>query len=290
MPCNATTEPYFTHRRVGFMVASVLATSLAVTGLGGCGLAESEPEPSDALLVVLADLTPSGLLEEAAQRRHITDVVVPLAIAHDAEVVLAAIDDAALVDPEPRGGADFDRAAAQGNDVLAEKLLDDARAELARDVDDLFASAAGRSSRGSDVAGAVAWAAGTLGDTRDAGGAGGSGGEVQAAGAGGGAGGGDSVWRGLAVLSDAISTIPPCTMTRPPLADVEAAITSCFAGRVPDLTGTDAYFLGAGVMPGGEPTPVDVGLLEAFWTAVVERGGGSLQAFGPTVLGPTTDT
>jgi hypothetical protein len=75
-------------------------------------------------------------------------------------------------------------------------------------------------------------------------------------------------------------------MTRPPLADVEAALTTCFGDTLPDLGGTEAWFLGAGAMPGGEPAPVDVGLLEAFWTAAVERGGGTLVAFGPTVLGP----
>jgi hypothetical protein len=42
-------------------------------------------------------------------------------------------------------------------------------------------------------------------------------------------------------------------------------------------------------MPGGEPAPVDVGLLETFWTTAVERGGGTLVAFGPTVLGPAAE-
>lgn len=266
------TRPYITRRGTQFMAAPALAAGLLSLGVGGCGLTEEEPRSSDAVLILLADLTPSGILEQDAQRRHIDDVVIPLAVEHDANVVLAVIDDAALVDPEPRGGADFDRAAAQGNQVAEQKLVAQARRDLVADVDALFTGAASHPSRGSDVAGAVAWAADTL--------------RVDAATTSG-SGNGEGTWYGLAVLSDAISTIPPCAMTSPPMADVEAAISACFAGSLPDLRGTEVWFLGAGVMPDGEPPPVDVHLLEAFWAAVVERGGGSFAAFAPTVLGPT---
>ena len=48
----AMAKPYSVHRRVRIMVAAT-ATTLVAAGLGGCGLVESDPEPSDGQSVLL---------------------------------------------------------------------------------------------------------------------------------------------------------------------------------------------------------------------------------------------
>jgi hypothetical protein len=54
---------------------------------------------------------------------------------------------------------------------------------------------------------------------------------------------------------------------------------------LPDLGGVHVYFLGATAYAGERP-PVAPDVLERFWTDVVERGGGTVEQFAPTVLGP----
>lgn len=238
--------------------AVLLAAGLALTGCAAEDLlAGGAPAPSDAVLVVLADVTPSGRAALASQRRHVADVVVPLAAAQRAVVVLTTIDDAALDDPEIRR-VSFDTAAAAGNQVVAADIETAARADLLAELDAIFA--AGSTARSSDVAGAIAWAAATLREAGDD-------------------------WRGLVVLSDAVSTAAPCNLMLAPASATEATVDACFPAGVPDLAGVEVLFLGATTYPQGEEPLVDPAALENFWRTVVERGGGSVGAFGPTVLG-----
>ncbi|HEX6423647.1 MAG TPA: hypothetical protein VFZ79_09220 [Acidimicrobiales bacterium] len=239
--------------------AVLLTAGFALPACAGAdGLfGESTPEPTGAVLIVLADLTPSGRAAVESQRRHVEDVVVPLARAHRAEVVLTTIDDAALDDPGIRR-VSFDTAAAAGNPVVAADIETAATTDLLAALDAVFA--AGSTARTSDVAGAVGWAAATLGQSGDG-------------------------WHGLVVLSDAVSTAAPCNLMLAPTSATEATVDACFPAGVPDLAAVEVFFLGASTYPQGEEPLVDPAALEGFWRTVVERGGGSVGAFGPTVLG-----
>jgi hypothetical protein len=259
----ALTLPTYIHKGGRYRVERLLLfMPLLLTPLG-CGFVESEPKPSGAVLVVLGDRSPSGMAAQDSQRRHVSDYFAPLAAEHEARVVVASIDGAALDEPEYQDSATFDTAAAQDNPDGEANIREEGRRELLAETDALFAAGAEASS--SDVAGALGWAATTLRHAR----------------------GGDG-WRGVAILSDAVSTAPPCNMLLSPPVDVEAAIAACFPAGVPDLTGVDVYFAGATAYPGVERPPVAADVLEAFWTAVVERGGGTLRAFAPTLLGEST--
>jgi hypothetical protein len=230
----------------------------------GCGFVESEPEASGAVLVILGDRSPSGMAAQDSQRRHVSDYFAPLASEHEARVVVASIDGAALDEPEYQDSATFDTAAAQDNPDGEANIRAEGRRRLLAETDALFAAEA-EAANSSDVAGALGWAATTLRNAR-----------------------GGEGWRGVAILSDAVSTAPPCNMLLSPPVDIEAAIAACFPAGVPDLTGVDVYFAGATAYPGVERPPVAADVLEAFWTAVVERGGGTLRAFAPTLLGEST--
>jgi hypothetical protein len=241
-----------------------IGLSAAVLGmLGGCAWAGSAPASSHAELVVLVDLTPSGLAGQAGQRQHIEHYVVPLAVQQRATIQLATINDAALREPTIQGEFSFDTAEAEGNRLVSSELVAGARADLLAAVDRLLV--AGSPAEASDVIGAVAWAAKTL------------------------AGSGPG-WHGIVVLSDAVNTVVPCNMAvLPPSAD-GATISACFPAGVPSLVGDDLYFLGATAYAGVDQPPVDPVGLEQFWRTVVDQGRGKVQAFGPTVLGPPTAT
>jgi hypothetical protein len=245
--------------RGGTIPHSLIAAATAgLLAGGGCGFLEEEPAPSGSMLVVLADLTPSGRAAEASQRRHVADVVVPLAETNGAEVVLVPIDDAALEDPLAHVTVSFDDVSAGGNELVAGEIRAAARRELLTETDALFA--AGSDARGSDVAGALSWAASTVKSSSDG-------------------------WGGIVLLSDAVSTSPPCNMTLTSPSDTDIAVADCFPSGVPDLGGVHVYFLGATAYSGERP-PVAPDVLERFWTDVVERGGGTVEQFAPTVIGP----
>jgi hypothetical protein len=224
----------------------------------GCGLLESEPEPSGAVMVLLPDLSESGVAAQDAQRRHVTEVFAGVAAEHEARVLLASIDEAALDDPHIDESATFDTSAAQGNPKGREDIRRLARATLAEEVYTLFAAASSGAPK-TDLSGALAWAAATL----------------RTAGTG---------WKGIAVLGDAVSTAAPCNMLLAPPVDVDTAIAACFPAGVPDLAGVEVWFAGATAYAGTDRPPVAADVLEQFWTAVVERGGGTVVAFAPTVL------
>ena len=263
----ALTLRTYIHERGRYRVKRFLLLMPLLLALLGCGFVESEPEPSGAVLVILGDRSPSGMAAQDSQRRHVSDYFAPLAAEHEARVVVASIDGAALDQPEYQDSATFDTAAAQGNPDGEANIRDEGRQELLAETDALFATEAeAQAANSSDVAGALGWAATTLGNAR-----------------------GNDGWRGLAILSDAVSTAPPCNMLLSPPVDVEAAIAACFPAGVPDLTGVDVYFAGATAYPGVERPPVAADVLQAFWTAVVERGGGTLRAFAPTLLGESTN-
>jgi hypothetical protein len=263
----ALTLRTYIHERGRYRVKRFLLSMPLLLALLGCGFVESEPEPSGAVLVILGDRSPSGMAAQDSQRRHVSDYFAPLAVEHEARVVVASIDGAALDQPEYQDSATFDTAAAQGNPDGEANIRDEGRRDLLAETDALFAADAQAAvANSSDVAGALGWAATTLRNAR-----------------------GNDGWRGVAILSDAVSTAPPCNMLLSPPVDVEAAIAACFPAGVPDLTGVDVYFAGATAYPGVERPPVAADVLQAFWTAVVERGGGTLRAFAPTLLGESTN-
>jgi len=259
----ALTLRTYIHQRGRYRIERLLLVMPLLLALPSCGFVESEPRPSGALLVILGDRSPSGMAAQDSQRRHVSDYFAPLAAEHEARVVVASIDGAALDQPEYHDSATFDTAAAQDNPDGEADIREEGRRELLAETDALFAAESGAAA--SDVAGALGWAATTLRNAR-----------------------GGEGWRGVAILSDAVSTAPPCNMLLSPPVDVEAAIAACFPAGVPDLTGVDVYFAGATAYPGVDRPPVAADVLEAFWTAVVERGGGTLRAFAPTLLGEST--
>ena len=238
--------------------------------LAGCSALEGGgPAPSHGELVVLFDVTGSAVGTQGAQRRHLTDVVLPLAERRKAEVVLATIDDDARADPRIVGRVSFDTAAAGGNGVAAADIVATGRRAVLRDAARIFARAQARPARASDVAGALDWAAGLVAGAGDRHGDGGG-------------------WHGIALLSDAVSTARPCTMLRTPPSGSDASVERCFPDGPPPLAGTDVLFLGAGTYREGDRRRVDDAGLEAFWRAAVARGGGHVAAYGATVLGQTT--
>src|SRR5262245_21217081 len=111
--CQSSHRPQ--SRRFGTGVVGLVVVALSIIATGGCGLFGGAPAPSRAELIVLGDVSPSGLALADEQRRHLVDVVVPLAIERRAEVVLARIDDAAFAAPEIVARVGFDTAAAGGN-------------------------------------------------------------------------------------------------------------------------------------------------------------------------------
>jgi hypothetical protein len=256
----ALTLRTYVHKPGRYRVARAATAILVLLTLLGCGFVESEPEPSGAVLVILGDRSPSGMAARDSQRRHVSDYFAPLAAEHEARVVVASIDGAALDEPQYEDSATFDTAAAQDNPEGEDDIREAGRRELLAEADAMFA--AGSEAAASDVAGALGWAATTLRNARESDG-----------------------WRAVAILSDAVSTAPPCNMLLSPPVDIEAAIAACFPAGVPDLTGVNVYFAGATAYPGVDRPPVAADVLEAFWTEVVERGGGTLQAFAPTLLG-----
>jgi hypothetical protein len=169
-----------------------------------------------------------------------------------------SIDSAALEDPQAHVTVSFDDAPAGGNELVARDIRAAARRKLLTETDALFA--AGSDARSSDVAGAVSWAASIIESSSDG-------------------------WGGIVLLSDAVSTSPPCNMTLTPPSDTDVAVADCFPSGLPDLGGVHVYFLGATAYAGERP-PVAPDVLERFWTDVVERGGGTVEQFAPTVLGP----
>jgi hypothetical protein len=213
-------------------------------------------------LVVLFDVTGSAVGTQDQQRRHLTDVVLPLAERRRAEVVLATIDDDARADPQILGRVSFDTAAAEGNEVASGRIVTAGRREVLREAGRILARARAHPARSSDVAGALTWAGGLLADTGNG-------------------------WHGIALLSDAVSTARPCTMPRPAPTGADGSVDRCFPDGPPRLAGADVLFLGAGSYqhPGGH---VDAARLEAFWRSAVARGGGHIVAYGATVLGQTT--
>lgn len=237
---------------------------IASVALGGCSAIEGgRTAPSNGKLVVLLDVTGSARGTQGAQRRHLTDVVLPLAERRKAEVVLATIDAAADQDPRIVARVSFDTAAAGGNEVVAARTVAAARRAVLRDADRVLVRAQAQPARASDVAGALSWAGGLV------------------------AGAGDG-WHGIALLSDAVSTTPPCRMPRVAPSGAAGSVDRCFPGGPPRLAGAEVLFLGAGSYRAGDHLPVDAAGLEAFWRAVVARGGGRVAAYGPTVLGGTT--
>src|SRR5262245_33568127 len=114
----ALTLPTYNHKpgryRVQRLVLFMPVLPLLMTLLG-CGFVEAEPEPSRAVLVILGDRSPSGMAAQDSQRRHVSDYFEPLAAEHEARVVVASIDGAALDQPEYHDSATFDAAVAQGN-------------------------------------------------------------------------------------------------------------------------------------------------------------------------------
>src|SRR5262245_7857912 len=267
----ALTLPTYIHKPGRYRVRRLvlfIPVLFLLMALLGCGFVESEAEPSGAVLVILGDRSPSGMAAQDAQRRHVSDYFAPLAAEHEARVVVASIDGAALDEPQYQDSATFDTAAAHGNPDGEANIREAGRRELLAETDAWFAAGTDPEAEvatSSDVAGALGWAATTLRNARDSNG-----------------------WRGIAILSDAVSTAPPCNMLLSPPVDVEAAMAACFPAGVPDLAGVDVYFAGATAYPGVESPPVAADVLEAFWTAVVERGGGTLQAFAPTLIGKST--
>jgi hypothetical protein len=211
-------------------------------------------------LVVLFDATNSAVGTQDVQRRHLVDVVLPLAERERAEVVLATIDAAALEAPRIVGRVSFDTAAAEGNEVAAARTVRRARHDLLASADRLLARERAQAAPASDVAGALAWAGGMVGDAGDG-------------------------WHGVALLSDAVSTSAPCNMLLAAPSDEAPAVEACFPHGLPRLVGTDVLFLGAGAYRAGDRPAVDPAGLERFWRAVVTRGGGTVTAYGPTVLG-----
>src|SRR5262245_58229396 len=129
-----------------------------------CGFVESEPEPSGAVLVVLGDRSPSGMAAQDAQRRYVSDYFAPLAAEHEARVVVASIDGAALDEPQYQDSATFDTAAAQGNPDGEANIREAGRRELLAETDAWFAVGTDPEAEvatSSDVAGALGWAATT---------------------------------------------------------------------------------------------------------------------------------
>jgi hypothetical protein len=255
-------------------VAGLVVVALTISATGGCGAFGGTPVASRAEMIVLGDVSPSGLALADEQRRHVVDVVVPLAIERRAEVVLARIDEAAYAAPEIVARVGFDTAAAEGNQIAEDRIVADGRRELRAAVERLLDDHRDAPVPASDVAGALRWAAETLGGAD-----GGSGG--------GGAGADGRPWRGIVLLSDAVSTAPPCNLTlAPPPAsgDVAGVVGMCFPGGMPDLSGVEVSFLGANSYPPGEPPPVDPLGLQRFWQAVVEGGHGTVARFGATAL------
>lgn len=240
--------------------AFFLVMGLAASGCGAIEGGRTGGRTGDGKgeLIVLLDATASGDGMQDSQRRHLVDVVVPLAERQHADVVLATIDAAALEAPEIVGRVSFDTSGAGGNQYAAARTVAKARRDLLADADRVFAQ--GGTAPSSDVAGALAWAAGTLAEAGDG-------------------------WHGVALLSDAVSTTPPCNMTLAPPSDAGPVVAACFPDGVPRLHGAVVLFLGAGAYRTGDRQPVDPGALEKFWRAVVRRGGGTVDAYGPTVLG-----
>lgn len=237
-----------------------LATAGVATALlsVGCSLISPPPPASDATIIVLADRTPSGMASAEGQRRHIRDVVIPLATDSRAKVVLATIVDNARTDPDIRATVSFDTSSAQGNPDTANDLIAAATTTLNHRLDALFTG--DPKTKSSDVAGAVSWAAQTLANSRRA-------------------------WHAIVVLSDATSTAAPCNMTLlRPSVNLAAAIASCFPAGVPQFGGTQLFFLGAGTDPTGTLGPEDAAGIEAFWQQVAAAGHGMIRAYGATVL------
>jgi hypothetical protein len=246
---------------IGTFVLLVAVAFSGCSALEGGGTTASRAE-----LVVLFDVTGSAVGTQPAQRRHLTDVVLPLAERRKAEVVLATIDDDARADPRIVDRVSFDTAAAEGNEVVAGRIVAAGKRAVLRHADRIFARARAHPAPASDVAGALTWAGGLVA-----------------------AGGGDDGggWHGIALLSDAISTARPCTMPRPAPSGADGSVDRCFPDGPPPLEGTDVWFLGAGSYRGGGPH-VGAARLEAFWRSAVARGGGHVVAYGATVLGQTT--
>jgi hypothetical protein len=243
---------------------------LVVVAVGGCSALEGAgTTASRAELVVLFDVTGSAVGTQPEQRRHLTDVVLPLAERRKAEVVLATIDDDARAHPRIVGRVSFDTAAAEGNGVAAGRIVAAGRRAVLRHADRIFARAQAHPAPASDVAGALTWAGGLVGD--------GSGDDDGGGG-----------WRGIALLSDAVSTAPPCTMPRPAPSGADGSVDRCFPDGPPPLEGTDVWFLGAGSYQHAGRQSVGAARLEAFWRSAVARGGGHMVAYGATVLGQTT--
>ena len=244
----------------------IASTLVGLVAAAGCAAVEGTgtTDPSGARIVALVDTTTSADGTQAAQRRHLVDVVIPLAEEQRAEVVLATIDAAALEAPEIVAATSFDTASAEGNDVVADRLVVEATHELTQAADTVFA--AGGRAEASDVAGALSWAASMLDDGIDG-------------------------WRGVALLSDAVSTAAPCNMTLLPPSDARPVLAACFPAGVPDLAGVEVLFLGAGSYRTGDQRPVDPAGLERFWRTVVQQGGGTVRAYGATVLeaGPASE-
>lgn len=216
-------------------------------------------------MVVLVDVTPSGLALAAEQRRHVRDVVVPLAVRHGAAVVVAPIDEAAFADPQPADPISFDTRAAGGNPLAAERITGPASSRLVAAIDRLLSSP--HATGGSDVVGALRWAGTSLGG-------------------GNGPPGRPGPWRGIVVLSDAVSTAPPCDLAlTPPRAEVARVVSACLPAGPLQLGGVDVCFLGAGAHPVGVGAAIDPTDLERFWREVVERGHGTVTGFQTSAFG-----
>ena len=235
--------------RAEVMVGIVLATA-------SCALLEPATEARDARVVVLVDATVSDAGMQDTQLQHVEEVVLPRAEREGAQVVIAAIDEDARAEPRIVDRPSFDPSPAEGNPRLIERIV--AEAEQ-RAIEAATAVLTQERAAASDVVGALTWAAELLEGVEG--------------------------WRAIAVVSDAVSTAPPCNMTlTPPSAD-EASVASCFPDGVPALAGVEVSFLGAGAYQEGDPAPVEAADLESFWRAVVAQGGGTVTDYGPLVLG-----
>lgn len=240
---------------------SLVFLGVATLATGCSPLVDHEPSPSNAMLMVLIDVSPTGRALADAQRSSINEVVIPLAAKHRAAVLLTVTDDYALDDPHVDDPVSFDTAAAGDNPQGEQDIIDTASASLREKVQALLATPS--TSQASDVAGTVEVAANALNQRH----------ELQ--------------WKGIVVLADATSTAPPCNFSLVrPWVDVEGAISTCYPFGVPAFAGTRLFFVGAGSDPTREGSRVQAKGIESFWREVANQGGGVVDAYGPLVSGP----